>query len=73
MQCIDPEPKQHMKHDYTGTPYEIGYNATYTCDEGFYFEDDRDRANVKAECLNTGSFKGPDPWPKCVTGRRQGC
>ena len=47
-------------------PVEFGDNVTYICEEGFYFEMDRDKTEFGITCLDSGLWDEPQLWPRCV-------
>ena len=48
------------------SPVEFGHNVSYMCQEGLYFEMDRDMIEFQVTCLETGSWDEPLFWPGCV-------
>ena len=40
--------------------------VSYVCDEGYWFEEDREQEDYLVMCKPDGTFKYPDEWPKCV-------
>ena len=68
--CIDPPlPEGHnLKSDFDGVnPYEFYSYATYTCESGFFFEQNRSMTSFEVQCWSGGRWRAPNPWPKCVT------
>ncbi|TRY78551.1 hypothetical protein TCAL_07734, partial [Tigriopus californicus] len=54
--CIDPPVLPNMKASYLGKPVAFGADVVYTCESGFYFSDDKEKASISVKCLPDGSF-----------------
>jgi hypothetical protein len=51
------------------TVISFGDNVTYTCENGYFFEEDYNLKNFTLTCLNDGNFTLPIPWKKCLHPR----
>ena len=54
-----------MRHYGGGETTPFGAGANYTCEEGFFFEDDYNKTRISLECFANGTFEVPEAWPRC--------
>ena len=66
--CISPPSFNNMGNNWDGNPLAFGDSLTYSCNYGFFFEDNQDRITWEVSCLNTGQFD-IDPDMRCVTSK----
>ena len=75
--CIDPPlpPSGHfMKSFYeVGQVVRIGQGANYTCEDGYFFGEDKDMSNYSIPCGMNGTWETPDTWPKCFHPTKRYC
>ena len=61
-----PPLENHLVRHYGGgetTPFGLG--ANYTCEHGFFFEEDYNQTHFSLECFKNGTFEVPQVWPRC--------
>ena len=71
IQCINPPPPPEgtgLVSNYDGEAVEFFDNNTYVCQEGLYFEWDRDMPEFNITCLPGGAWDEPIIWPICLAG-----
>ena len=55
-----------VRLEWDGLPVEFTANISYTCEEGQYFEADKDLPEYNITCLETGAWDEPKEWPICL-------
>ena len=61
-----PPSDNRLVRNYGGgetTPF--GEGANYTCEAGFFFEEDYNQTHFSLECFTNGTFEVPQVWPRC--------
>ena len=72
IQCINPpQPPEGtgLVSNYEGEAVEFYDNNTYVCQEGLYFEWDRDMPEFNIACLPGGAWDEPIVWPICLASK----
>lgn len=72
IQCINPPPPPEgtgLESNYEGDAVEFYDNNTYVCQEGLYFEWDRDMPEFNITCLPGGAWDEPIVWPICLASK----
>ena len=66
-----PEPpvETRLSSTWDNNPIEFYDNNTYVCQEGLYFEWDRDMPEFNITCLPGGAWDEPIIWPICLAGK----
>ena len=68
-QCLYPPPPPDntlLLSTWRGDPVEFHDNVSYVCQEGLYFEQDREMAEYNLTCQTDGSWIEPPVWPICL-------
>ena len=68
--CVNPPSQPNMSPD--SEPDElINFDAfvTYTCNTGYYFEEDKNKTDFQIQCLSSATFQEPPLWPRCVDSK----
>ena len=72
IQCINPPPPPEgtgLVSNYEGEAVEFFDNNTYVCQEGLFFEWDRDMPEFNITCLPGGAWDDPIIWPICLASK----
>ena len=69
VKCVDPPippPSVHLVRNYTeGTMITFGDTVSYTCQDGYYFGDDKSMVSFSLTCFDNGTWETPDIWKEC--------
>ena len=72
IQCINPPPAPEgtgLVSLYEGDAVEFYDNNTYVCQDGLFFEEDRDMPEYNITCLPGGAWDEPIVWPICLASK----
>jgi hypothetical protein len=62
---MDPPSLPNTAHSWHGQPVAFGEAVTYHCQNGYFFEDNRERLTAPVYCLGDGSWDS-EAMPQCI-------
>ena len=68
VKCIDPvaPPGLHLQSDNDSTPVSFNSDVSFSCEDGYVFDEDPSMTSFGVTCLPGGSFDYPANWSRCI-------